>query len=75
MDVVKKDVEKINGTVEIQSERGRGTKISIRIPLTLAIIQALLITCGKYVFAIPLTTVQEIVQILTRWILSTQSRS
>ncbi len=66
MDVVKRDVEKINGTVEIQSVMGGGTRISLRIPLTLAIIQALLVTYGKHVFAIPLTTVREIVQVLTR---------
>ncbi len=63
MDVVRKDVEKINGHVEIQSERDLGTKISIKIPLTLAIIQTLLIKSGKHAFAIPLTSVREIIQI------------
>ncbi|MBI4964610.1 MAG: chemotaxis protein CheW [Desulfomonile tiedjei] len=63
MDVVKKDVEKINGHVEIESEEGQGTRISIRIPLTLAIIQTLLIRVDKHVFAIPLTSVREILQV------------
>ena len=63
MDVVKKDVEKINGHVEIESEEGKGTRISIRIPLTLAIIQTLLIRVGKHTFAIPLTSVREILQV------------
>lgn len=63
MDVVKKDVEKINGHVEIESWETRGTRISIKIPLTLAIIQTLLIRSGKHHFAIPLTSVREIVQV------------
>lgn len=63
MDVVKKDVEKINGHVEIESSQSQGTKISIKIPLTLAIIQTLLIRSNHHVFAIPLTSVREIIQI------------
>jgi two-component system, chemotaxis family, sensor kinase CheA len=63
MDVVKKDVEKINGHVDIESWEGEGTRISIKIPLTLAIIQTLLIRSAKHVFAIPLTSVREIIQI------------
>jgi len=63
MDVVKKDVEKINGHVEVSSEEGEGTRISIKIPLTLAIIQTLLIKVGKHMFAIPLTSVREILLI------------
>ena len=63
MDVVKKDVEKINGHIEIESWETRGTRISIKIPLTLAIIQTLLIRSGKHHFAIPITSVREIVQI------------
>ncbi len=63
MDVVKKDVEKINGHVEIESSESQGTRISIKIPLTLAIIQTLLIRSSKHVFAVPLTSVREIIQI------------
>jgi two-component system, chemotaxis family, sensor kinase CheA len=63
MDVVKKDVEKINGHIEIESWEKYGTRISIRIPLTLAIIQTLLIRVASHVFAIPLTAVREIIQI------------
>lgn len=63
MDVVKKDVEKINGHIEIESWEGRGTRISIKIPLTLAIIQTLLIKNGIHVFAVPLTSVREIIQV------------
>ncbi len=63
MDVVKKDVEKINGQIEIDSVRGKGSRVSIKIPLTLAIIQTLLIRFGSHIFAIPLTSVREIIQV------------
>lgn len=63
MDVVKKDVEKINGHVEIESRENQGTRISLKIPLTLAIIQTLLIRSNSHVFAIPLTAVREIIQV------------
>jgi two-component system chemotaxis sensor kinase CheA len=70
MDVVKKDVEKINGHVEIESWEDRGTRISIKIPLTLAIIQTLLIRSNKHVFAIPLTSVREIIQVSPKEIIT-----
>jgi chemotaxis protein histidine kinase CheA len=63
MDVVKKDVEKINGHIEIESWENKGTRISIKIPLTLAIIQTLLIKMGRHMFAVPLTSVREIIQV------------
>ncbi|HMK34682.1 MAG TPA: chemotaxis protein CheW [Desulfomonilaceae bacterium] len=70
MDVVKKDVEKINGHVEIESWEDQGTRISIKIPLTLAIIQTLLIRSSKHVFAIPLTSVREIIQVSPKEIIT-----
>ncbi|MFZ5868427.1 MAG: ATP-binding protein, partial [Thermodesulfobacteriota bacterium] len=63
MDVVKKDVEKINGQIELESWKDEGTRITIKIPLTLAIIQTLLIRAGTHIFAIPLVAVREIIQI------------
>jgi chemotaxis protein histidine kinase CheA len=63
MDVVKKDVEKINGHVEIESWGNKGTRVSIKIPLTLAIIQTLLIRTSNHVFAIPMAAVREILRI------------
>ena len=63
MDVVKKDVEKINGHVEIESWENKGTRVSIKIPLTLAIIQTLLIRTSNHVFAIPMAAVPEIIRI------------
>ena len=53
MDVVKTNVEKIGGMVDIQSTPGRGTTVRVKIPLTLAIIPALIATCGGERFAIP----------------------
>ncbi len=63
MDVVKKNVEKLNGTVELDSEPGAGTRVRIKIPLTLAIIQALLVRVGGEVFTIPLSVVEETLRI------------
>ncbi|MCI5119600.1 MAG: chemotaxis protein CheA, partial [Candidatus Electrothrix sp. AUS4] len=63
MDVVKKNIEKLNGTVEIVSEVGRGTRLRIKIPLTMAIIQALMVRVGLEKFTIPLTTVEETLRV------------
>jgi two-component system chemotaxis sensor kinase CheA len=63
MDVVRSNVEKIGGTVEINSSVGEGTTIQIRIPLTLAIIPALLVGCGGNRFAIPQASLLELVRL------------
>ena len=63
MDVVKKNIEKLNGTVEIVSEKGKGTRLRIKIPLTMAIIQALMVRVGQEKFTIPLTTVEETLRV------------
>ncbi|CAK8717848.1 histidine kinase [Candidatus Electrothrix laxa] len=63
MDVVKKNIEKLNGTVEIVSEKGKGTRLRIKIPLTMAIIQALMVRVGREKFTIPLTTVEETLRV------------
>ena len=57
LDVVKRKIEKLNGNVNVWSELGVGSKITIKIPLTLAIIQALLVRIGTEVYAIPITSV------------------
>ncbi|MCQ2600520.1 MAG: chemotaxis protein CheW [Treponema sp.] len=59
LDVVKTMIEKLNGTVSVTSEPGKGTKFSIRLPLTLAIIQGLLVRVGKEVYSIPIASVIE----------------
>jgi len=62
MDVVKTNVEKIGGTVDVQSTPGKGTTVKIKIPLTLAIIPALMITSGGERFAIPQVSLLELVR-------------
>jgi len=59
MDVVKSVVESLNGTVKIESVKDRGTTITIRLPLTLAIIQALLVTVNNHVYAIPIANIDS----------------
>lgn len=63
MDVVKTNIDKIGGTVDVQSNRGRGTKLKIKIPLTLAIIPALVVTCGGDRYAIPQVSLIELVRL------------
>ncbi len=63
MDVVKTNIEKIGGTVDIQSTIGQGTTLKIRIPLTLAIIPALMVSTGGEVFAIPQVSLLELVRL------------
>ncbi len=62
MDVVKTNVEKLCGEIEIQSQPGRGTTVRIRIPLTLAIVPALVVAAGGLRFAIPQANLVEVVR-------------
>ncbi|MEW6542425.1 MAG: chemotaxis protein CheA [Nitrospirota bacterium] len=63
MDVVRTNIRRINGTVEIESQPGKGSVITIKLPLTIAIIQALLVEVERATFAIPLGSVIEAVKI------------
>ena len=63
MDIVLSKLEKLNGTVEIDSELHQGTKITVKLPLTIAILPSLLTVISKSVFAIPVESVLEIVQV------------
>jgi two-component system chemotaxis sensor kinase CheA len=63
MDVVKTNIEKIGGSVDVQSTAGRGTTLKIKIPLTLAIIPALVVTSGGERFAIPQVSLLELVRL------------
>jgi two-component system, chemotaxis family, sensor kinase CheA len=63
MDVVKTNIEKIGGTVDLQSQQGKGTVIKIKIPLTLAIIPALIVTCDSYRYAIPQVNLLELLRL------------
>ena len=59
LDVVKTQIEKLKGSVVVTSEPNKGTKFSIRLPLTLAIIQGLLVRVGKEIYSIPIASVIE----------------
>jgi two-component system chemotaxis sensor kinase CheA len=63
MDVVKTNIEKIGGTVDIQSRQGAGTTLKIKIPLTLAIIPALVVTSGAERYAIPQVSLLELLRL------------
>jgi len=60
MDVVKTKISQLNGTVEIQSTKGQGTRLNIKVPLTLAIMPTLMVMLDTQAFALPLASVQEI---------------
>lgn len=63
MDVVKTNVEKMNGVIEIETEKNKGTRFIIKLPLTLAIIQVLLVKEGNLNFALPLSSVVETIRL------------
>ncbi|OGP42569.1 MAG: hypothetical protein A2022_10490 [Deltaproteobacteria bacterium GWF2_42_12] len=63
MDVVKKNLSTLRGTIDIDTEEGRGTKIVLTLPITLAILQALIVVAGDRRYAVPLGSVMEILNI------------
>ena len=63
MDVVKTKITQLNGSVEIHSEMGVGTTLQIKVPLTLAILPTLMVVVGGLIFALPLSTVNEIIHL------------
>lgn len=63
MDIVRSNVQRVGGIVEVDSTPGKGTRFSIRLPLTLAIIRALLVRVAAQVYAIPLSSVLETLKI------------
>jgi two-component system chemotaxis sensor kinase CheA len=63
MDVVRINIEKIGGALEVDSEEGKGTRLKIRIPLTLAIVPALIVSCEEDSFAIPQVSLIELVRL------------
>lgn len=74
LDVVKSKIESINGNIEVESAKDKGTKFIIRIPLTLAIIQALLIRLNDEIYAIPLSSITEITNITNEQIRDVQGQ-
>jgi two-component system chemotaxis sensor kinase CheA len=63
MDVVKTNIARLSGMIDVYSEPGRGSTLSITLPVTLAIIQALVVECAKQVFCIPLNSVLESIMV------------
>ena len=63
MDVVKRTIDNLRGSVEINSEKGEGTTVTLKLPLTLAIIEGLLVEIDRQFFILPLTIVQECVEL------------
>ena len=63
LDVVKTNIESLGGTIECKTERGAGSSFTIRLPLTLAIVQALMVELGNEKYAIPLGSIQTIEEV------------
>ncbi len=74
MDVVKRAVETLRGSVDIESQRGAGTTITLKLPLTLAIIDGLLVMIGKEYFVIPLAAVEECIELTRKDIANANNR-
>lgn len=74
LDVVKKNIQDLKGTIEVVSKVGEGTTFRISLPITLAIIQALVVEAGGEKFAIPLTSVEESLRIYSRDIRTVERR-
>ncbi len=75
MDVVKTNIEKLNGIIEVDSALGKGSTFKLKIPLTLAIIQALLVASQEDLFAVPLSNVIETVRIVEEDIYTIEGKS
>jgi chemosensory pili system protein ChpA (sensor histidine kinase/response regulator) len=60
LDVVRSNLLQLNGEIEVETEKGRGSRFTLKVPLTLIISQALFVRCGKTMFALPLAFVEEI---------------
>lgn len=75
MDVVKTNIEKLNGIIDVDSELGKGMVLKLKIPLTLAIIQALLVVVQEECYAIPLASVLETVRVGQDEIYSVEGKS
>lgn len=74
LDVVKRNIQELKGTIDVQTRVGEGTTFRISLPITLAIIQALIVDAGGEKFAIPLTSVEESLRIYSRDIRTVERR-
>ncbi len=75
MDVVKRGIEALRGTIEVDSKKGHGTTITLKLPLTLAIIDGLLVEVGDVNYVMPLAAVEECVELSREEALTAQERS
>lgn len=69
MDVVKKNVESVGGTISISSEDGNGTTVTMKIPLTLAIVDGMKVTVGNSIFTIPISNIRQSFKVKTSQII------
>jgi two-component system chemotaxis sensor kinase CheA len=63
LDIVKTNIQRVNGSIQVESHIGKGTQFQITLPLTLAIVPSLLVKVGQSVFALPMVMVTEIVRL------------
>ncbi|KIH75457.1 CheA signal transduction histidine kinase [Geoalkalibacter ferrihydriticus] len=75
MDVVRRAIEALRGSIDIRSEKGKGTTIRVRIPLTLAIIESLLVAIGKERFVLPLSLVEECIELTAQDVAAAHGRN
>ena len=73
MDAVQSKITQLGGTIEMKSQPNKGTQFVIKLPLTLSIIQALMVRVGEETFAIPLNLVERVVMIKEEEIIQTVS--
>jgi two-component system chemotaxis sensor kinase CheA len=75
MDVVRQAIESLRGSVEVSSEPGRGTRFTLKLPLTLAIIDGLLVNIGGERFILPLADIEECIELTREMAAATHGRN
>lgn len=75
MDVVRRTIEKIGGSVEIESVVGKGSRFCLNVPLTMAIMQSLLVRSDRNIYAIPISSVSEIIKLKTYDVFTVQEKN
>ncbi len=74
MDVVKNNIADLSGIIDLQTERGRGTRFEITLPVTLAIVRALVVSAAERTYAVPLNSVLEILEVRARDVRTVSTR-